>query len=307
MKTQVTVLALAVAGMTLLASGLWADPPSEVARLNLISGSVSFQSGSLDDWAPAVLNYPLTTGDHLWSDAGGRAELHVGSSALRLGPGTDFTFLGLDDQTVQVRLADGSLDVRVRDLDPGVTFEVDTPNASVQLTRDGSYRIDVRDSGDTVVVARAGAADVTAGGAGFDVAGGQSAVITGAGSVGYYVTGIPAQDDWDRWCLARDQREDSIASVRYVPRAMIGVEDLDANGSWSTVAGYGPVWTPRVAVGWAPYRFGHWSWVEPWGWTWVDDAPWGFAPFHYGRWAFLQGRWVWIPGTIVARPVYAPA
>jgi hypothetical protein len=57
-----------------------------------------------------------------------------------------------------------------------------------------------------------------------------------------------------------------------------------------------------------PYRFGHWAWVEPWGWTWVDDAPWGFAPFHYGRWAFLPARgWAWVPGTIVVRPVYAPA
>jgi hypothetical protein len=39
----------------------------------------------------------------------------------------------------------------------------------------------------------------------------------------------------------------------------------------------------------------------------VDDAPWGFAPFHYGRWAWWGGRWCWVPGTYVARPVYAPA
>jgi hypothetical protein len=89
---------------------------------------------------------------------------------------------------------------------------------------------------------------------------------------------------------------------------MIGVEDLDENGVWMALPGYGQVWSPnRVPAGWAPYHFGRWAWVEPWGWTWIDDAPWGFAPFHYGRWAFLQSRWVWIPGTIVARPVYAPA
>jgi len=70
---------------------------------------------------------------------------------------------------------------------------------------------------------------------------------------------------------------------------------------------YGPVWRPRVAVGWAPYRHGHWAWVGPWGWTWIDDAPWGFAPFHYGRWTHLNGGWGWIPGRRVARPVYAPA
>jgi hypothetical protein len=47
--------------------------------------------------------------------------------------------------------------------------------------------------------------------------------------------------------------------------------------------------------------------VQPWGWTWIDEAPWGFAPFHYGRWAFVGGIWGWVPGPVVARPVYAPA
>ena len=41
----------------------WADPPSQVGRLSFISGSVSFRPGSLDEWAPAMLNYPLTAGD----------------------------------------------------------------------------------------------------------------------------------------------------------------------------------------------------------------------------------------------------
>jgi hypothetical protein len=71
---------------------------------------------------------------------------------------------------------------------------------------------------------------------------------------------------------------------------------------------YGMVWVPAsLPAGWAPYRFGRWAWVQPWGWTWIDDAPWGFAPFHYGRWALFRGVWVWVPGSIAYRPVYAPA
>ena len=31
------------------------------------------------------------------------------------------------------------------------------------------------------------------------------------------------------------------------------------------------------------------------------------APFHYGRWLRLSTGWAWVPGTRVARPVYAPA
>ncbi len=89
---------------------------------------------------------------------------------------------------------------------------------------------------------------------------------------------------------------------------MIGYADLDDNGTWTEDRDYGMVWAPtHVAADWAPYRYGHWAFVPPWGWTWVDDAPWGFAPFHYGRWAYSGRRWVWAPGRIVARPVYAPA
>jgi len=59
------------------------DPPSRVARLNYASGSVSFQPGGEGDWVQAVVNRPLTTGDNLWTDKDARAELHVGSTALR--------------------------------------------------------------------------------------------------------------------------------------------------------------------------------------------------------------------------------
>jgi hypothetical protein len=274
MTTRVKILLLAaVAAMTFLASGLWADPPSEVGRLNLISGQVSFQSGSLEEWVPASLNYPLTTGDQLWTDADGRAEVHVGSSAIRLDSNTDFSFLNLDDQNVQIRLGEGSLNVRLRDLDPDEVFEIDTPNASIQLTSGGSYRVDVEENGDTSVVTWEGSAETTAAGDTFDVPAGQSATISGMDSIAYYTTDAPATDEWDLWCMERDRKEDRFASIRYVPRTMIGAEDLDEYGAWSIVGTYGAVWVPRVSAGWAPYRDGHWAWVEPWGWTWIDDAP----------------------------------
>jgi len=43
------------------------DPPSRAARLSLVSGTVSFEPASVEDWVPATLNRPLTTGDRLWT------------------------------------------------------------------------------------------------------------------------------------------------------------------------------------------------------------------------------------------------
>ncbi len=291
------------------APALWADPPDRVGRLDFVSGTVSFHPESVDQWAPATLNYPLTIGDHVWTDQDGQAEIHVGSTAIRLASTTELSFLNLNDQTIQIRLSTGSLDLRLRHLAPGEEIEVDTPNASLSLLRAGTYRIDVRQSVDTAVTARLGEVEVTAGASVFPLNTGQAADITGLDSPAYQVAGAAPLDDWDRWCQGRDQKEDQVASAQYVPRdEMTGVEDLDTYGGWSNDPDYGPVWAPRVvAAGWAPYSFGHWAWVDPWGWTWIDDAPWGFAPFHYGRWAFRSSAWRWVPGAHISRAVYAPA
>ncbi len=284
------------------------DPPGRAGRVSYLSGAVSYRPGDLDDWAPAQINRPLTTGDHIWTDQGARAELHIGTAALRLNSRTAFEFLNLDDSTVQIRLTEGSLNVRLRSLGEGEMFEVDTPNLAFSLLRGGVYRIDVNpDTTTTVVTVRGGEGEVTGANQAFPVRPGEQTRVAGTDSPSFDTLGAPGPDEWDDWCVARDRREDQSPSARYVSRDMVGYQDLDANGDWRTVPEYGAVWAPRgVAVGWAPYHYGHWVWIEPWGWTWVDDAPWGFAPFHYGRWVYM-GYWAWVPGPVAVRPVYAPA
>jgi len=285
------------------------DPPSRVARLSFISGSVSFRPGDVDDWTDATVNYPLRTGDHLWTDADARAEISIGSTAIRLNQWTDFGFLALDDRTEQIDLSEGGLDVRLRRLGDGDVFEIDTPNGAVSLERPGSYRVDVDSSGETTMVTvRGGAAEVTSSGSAFSVEAGEVGTLSGRDAPSYDVEDAARPDDWERWCASRDRRWDESRSTRYVSPDMVGYEDLDDYGDWRDGGSYGPVWVPReVDAGWAPYRYGHWAWVEPWGWTWVDDAPWGFAPFHYGRWVWFYDRWAWVPGRVAPRPVYAPA
>ena len=285
------------------------DPPGRVARLNFAQGSVSFQPAGEGDWVTAVLNRPMVTGDNLWADVDSRAEVHIGSAALRLGAQTGITFLDITDNATQIRLAQGSLLVRVRHVDDDDSYEIDTPNLALNLLQAGTYRIDVNADGNrTVATVFHGRGRVTGGGYSYNVLAGQLATFTGSDTLDYELGQVPDQDDFDQWAFQRDAREDDADSANYVSREMTGYEDLDASGDWSYVAGYGECWAPRaVAVGWAPYRFGHWVWVGPWGWTWVENEPWGFAPFHYGRWANVNGGWFWVPGPVVVRPVWAPA
>ncbi len=286
-------------------------PPARVARMNLAQGSVSFQPGGEGDWVDAVPNRPLTTGDNLWADKDSRAELHVGSTSIRLGSETSLTFLELDDHVLQLRLAQGSVLMRVHHFDDDDTVEIDTPNLAFTVQRTGEYRVDVHPDGQTTVVdVYQGRGEAVGGGNNYTIIANQQASFSGGQDqqLNYDIDTLPSPDDFTRWAFDRDHREDQSQSANYVSPEMTGYEDLDDNGNWSYAGNYGPVWYPtNVAVGWAPYRFGHWVWVAPWGWTWVDDAPWGFAPFHYGRWLQIGPRWAWVPGPVAVHPVYAPA
>jgi len=285
------------------------DPSGRVARVSLTQGTVSLEPAGTETWIADVLNRPLTTGDKLWADRESRAELHVGSTAVRLGSSTGMALLNLDDRNLQLQLTAGTLELRVRSLAPDETLEVATPTASVSVLRPGDYRIDVGDAGEGLKVAVAnGQAAVTGSGQAYTVNAGQLAEYPDATLAAGATSPLPAGDAFDQWVGERDRREDRAQSARYVSRDVIGYEDLDDYGTWSSVPTYGNVWVPSgVAVGWAPYRYGHWAWISPWGWTWIDEAPWGFAPFHYGRWVFLGGRWCWAPGAVAARAYYAPA
>jgi hypothetical protein len=284
------------------------DPPSRVARLGYLQGSVSFQPAGQSEWVEAAPNRPMTTGDQIWADKDSRAELSIGSAVIDLNSSTGVSFLNLDDHTVQVQLSSGSISVRVRHLDRDDVFEIDTPNQAFSIFQAGRYRVEASEDGKyTVVSIREGEGESTGNGQTYSLHRGQRATFEGTDRLNAQVEDIGDPDDFDNWSYGRDHRYENSPSARYVSHDVVGYEDLDDNGDWRPDSGYGNVWYPHVAAGWAPYREGHWAWIDPWGWTWVDDEPWGYAPFHYGRWLSIRGRWGWVPGPVEVRPVYAPA
>jgi len=109
------------------------DPPSRVARLSIVAGSVSVEPASVNDFSPAELNDPLTTGDRVWTDNGAQAELEAGQLAVRLGESTDLTVTAMTDTLAQFGLGQGSVHLRTFALDQGTTTELDTPNVAVTV------------------------------------------------------------------------------------------------------------------------------------------------------------------------------
>ena len=284
------------------------DPPGRVGRLSEVIGQVWLYSPDAGEWLAANRNRPLTAGERLSTDPGGRAEVRIGSTTLRLDSGSELEVLRLDDSTMQMQLHQGSLAVRLRNRDAVDEFELQTGEGRFRPQRTGRYRFDRFDDTSHLTVDN-GQALYEGPQSALTVHSGQRAEfwIDAANSAQYSIT-EPRQDEFSAWNSERDRRDGRSASSRYVSPEMTGMEELDRYGRWETSDDYGAIWIPRqVASGWAPYSTGHWVWISPWGWTWVDEAPWGFAPFHYGRWVWYRNNWCWSPGRYERRPVYAPA
>ena len=285
------------------------DPSGRVARLEYMNGSVSVQPHGTDDWVEGSVNRPLTNADNVWADKDSRAELNLGTGFMRISSETSLTLTNVTNDSVQAQLHQGALNVDVRHLYDGETYEIDTPNQAFTITKNGEYRFDVDPNADTTVVTvRKGEGESTGEGQPLRIQAGERVTFTGGKSLQHQVADATSPDSFDQWCKTRDDRDDNSVSAKYVAPGVVGTRDLDDYGTWRDTSEYGHVWVPTaVAPGWAPYHNGHWAWVDPWGWTWVDDAPWGFAPFHYGRWVAFNGYWGWAPGPYYVRPYYAPA
>ena len=212
--------------LVLVSLGAMADPPTRVARISYVTGAASFSVGGEPDWARAVVNRPLITGDKLWVDRGARAELQMGSAAIRVGSSTSLALLNLDDRTTQIQLTQGLLNLRVRRLDRGEVFEIATPNLAYSIRQPGNYRVEVDPQGDsTMVLVRSGSAQVYGEGRAFVIGANRSYRFYDTDLRDFETFAVRGPDEFDRWSTDRDRRWDASPSRRFVSADMIGYSD----------------------------------------------------------------------------------
>jgi hypothetical protein len=286
------------------------DPPGRVGRLAFIQGTVSFHDRDQTDWAPAVANRPLTSGDAIWTEPSARSEISIAGTRVRLDSATQLDMLVIDDTDTRMQLDQGRLDIKTFTYDTHQPYEVLTPRGTVTLQQQGDYYVEAGTTQDpTRLGVRAGAAQIQArDGRVLAVRAGEVGEISGDGDTLQLVTVQTAPPPMPAYWAERDRVVVYDQPPQYLSADVTGYEDLGSYGSWSNDPDYGEVWAPRAVVaGWEPYHTGQWSYVQPYGWTWVDEQPWGFAPYHYGRWAHRDRGWVWVPPQRDQRSVYAPA
>jgi len=285
-----------------------------LSRVSLIDGELLLQRGDDEEWTAASVNMPLRPHDRLWATDGARGEVQFDDgAAVRIAENTNLDLLGLDPDLTHLQLTLGVASVTTpasRRGAPETPLELDTPQASLQLSPSSTVRVDVAEDGSTVITVREGEATINRNEGPLTVAAHQRVAIESGDTPRYELEPAADDDEWDRWVderagqLARAKSREHLGPDAPATGAM-GETELDTYGAWDQVPDYGWVWAPRVAAGWAPYQAGRWLWQEPWGWTWVSYEPWGWLPYHYGRWIVVAPfGWVWVPGPTLG--VWAP-
>lgn len=276
--------------------------PVRMARFHIIEGKVSWRAASDGDWSTGAINLPLRQGAQVWTDEHSRAEIQFDDgSRLRMDSNTLLTlqtlFSDSQGEFTEITVNDGAVFFSLRT--QYSVYQVDTPLGSVKAAGPARFRTGV---GETLQVAvRRG--DVTVEGSKQQVKmhDGDYLDLQSAESP-YTLARLPKEDTFDSWNASLDRADDALPKqpgYQNLPsNVALCADNLSAYGAWRTDVVYGPVWVPRVDVGWRPYFHGHWVACEPYGWTWVSAEPWGWAPYHYGTWVHLSYGWAWCPGPV---------
>src|SRR6516165_3498837 len=231
------------------------EPPARVGRVSFVSGNLAFHTAGQTEWSAAAVNYPVATGASLWTDADSRAEIRIAPDTIDMASNTDLDVTELDDRATRLSIPQGRINLHLRRLDQGQSFEIDIPSGAVRLLQPGYYDIDAGTEDQPARVAVfEGSAQFVGNGADIVVKGGDVAVLSGVSPVAATLEPAVA-DAFVEWCRSRDYDAKRLAAPYHVSPNMTGYVELDEHGRWDTAPGYGEVWYPGVPPGWVPGDF----------------------------------------------------
>ena len=301
-----------IAAACLAISISWASPQNDrymrLARFSYIEGPVSFQHPSDVDWSAASVNMPLVPRDRIYTGRDGRAEIQFDDgSAFRLAENTDIEILTLDEDLIQIRVL---LGLATLTLSGSADFEINTPAAAFNAVREGVYRFDVIENGDTDAIVRRGELEAADNEFSRRIKQGELLHVSPVSKGNPEISLYDRRDEWDEWTDRRTADLRAHGNRTYIPdNVYIGASDLGQYGRWITVESYGSAWVPYgVDSYWSPYSTGRWCYRPFFGWTWISYEPWGWLPYHYGSWyrSSYYG-WCWLPGPAFAFNFWSPA
>jgi hypothetical protein len=182
-------------------------PPQRMARVQYVSGEVSAAPSATNEWTAVQLNQPLTSAQYVWTAANSRAEINFGDGLLRMNSEASLTVGTLNYNNVQVKVNQGEVSLTVLRMFPGEIYEIDTPNATLTVTKSGVYRVEVKPVEDrTLVTTRRGSIVATGNGTQVKVKSGEQTTFLGGNSLQHTAENAPPPDGFEDWASVRDKR-----------------------------------------------------------------------------------------------------
>src|ERR1700761_2260970 len=308
-RLLVSLSALVFGALIPGAGTLLAQVPAATAlvRLSYAQGGVKILQGEATQFDQAQANMPLLAGYTISTDQDGQAEVEfTDGSVARVTPNSQLRLDKLPaaddhDQPTEVTMVSG-LGYFELNTANGQHFLVHFNAAQAQPVTNSIFRINLDNGPDvsvfvgTVRASVSGTFDQTVeegGSLHFD-----------ANDASNVATASIQGDTWDQWNQDRDSQIAQQAQQQTSARETSGAanepgwDDLDANGDWYPVEGYGNVWVPNdEPQGWDPYGNGYWANYPGWGYTWISGYPWVWLPYHCGAWNYWDSMgWGWVPG-----------
>lgn len=182
------------------------SPSLGVARVSLADGDVTVQHGKSGDWEQARSGRPLVAGDRIATGRSSRAEVHVGpGNFIRLSGESELRIGDLGNRRYQVDVVKGIItysELRGGDAD----IDIDTPQAIVRPMKNGVYRVEVLNAGQTNITVRKGEAEVASSTGMQKLKKGRRMTVRGEKPhAEFRVAKAEPKDSFDRWNNRRDE------------------------------------------------------------------------------------------------------
>lgn len=245
--------------------------------VNFVAGDVKVRRAGAQEWQSVTVKDDLKNGDAARTGAEGRVEILLNpGSYLRAGASTEFELTDASLDNLRVRVTRGSLVVEATGYDSlGLSIQIATPQTRVEIVRAGVYRIDVSQTGETVVAVQKGRALVGEGAGALVVKGGKEARVAGAGGVEVaklQKKDKKQRDELESWSRERGKElakiNDALANrqTNSLLASYNGIADMfradfpNGYGFWFWSAGRNCYTFLPFATGWrSPYGFGYGS------------------------------------------------
>jgi hypothetical protein len=232
---------------------------AKAGDVNYIEGKVSIvrkdgKSGLL------LINDKVEIGDKVSTGADGKAEILLNpGSFVRLGSNAEFEFQTTDLDNLKLRLSAGSAIFEVY-ADNEFKVTLDLPDAAIELTKSGVYRIDVLSNGSGKVTVWKGKVVVGE----EEIKAGKSAVIKGKSALAIAKFDRDNKDAFDIWS---DLRAREAAKInKRLQRDALANSLLSAfnNGNWNLYNTFGLWVLDPFTRRWCFLPFGS-GWSSPYG------------------------------------------